>query len=39
MKFGKIIKRVKCELMYRKAKAAALKASSNDVYWIYLTVS
>ena len=28
MKLRKIIKRIKCELMYRKAKAAALKASS-----------
>lgn len=36
MKMKKIFKRIKCELMYRKAKAAALKASSKDgeIYYV-----
>ena len=36
MKLRQCIKRIKCELMYRNAKAAAMKASSKDgeIYFV-----
>ncbi len=41
MKVKKLFYRIKCELMYRKAKAAAQKASSKDgdIYYVLPTES